>query len=361
MIILGGITFVAQLTVGDAGRAWQTYLINFLFWSAIAQGGLLFAIIMHLTRARWSGPMQRISESFVMFFPISLVLFLIIFAGKDLLFPWLHEDLHGKELWLNMPFLFARDLLGLIILYGLGFGYVRYSMMLNNGGDEQQCRDRMTRFSVLYAIGYALVLTLIGFDLVMSMDPHWFSTLFGAYIFVKAFYIGLGGLIILSALLHLGSKKESILTPDHFHNIGKLFFGFCLVWADFFYCQFVVIWYGNLPEETSYIILRTMVQPWQSLSWIVFTICFIAPFFILLNKNIKKRPTAMLLLCIVILGGIWLEHVLLLGPILSPSGFNVGITEILISFGFFGMMAMAIYLYINRFGKVIFRKTVHKN
>jgi hypothetical protein len=105
------------------------------------------------------------------------------------------------------------------------------------------------------------VLSLIGYDLVMAADPHWYSTLFGAYSFVKAVYIGFGALIVLSGAAAPEHKKQLSVEESQFHDIGKLFFAFCLVWADFFYAQFVVIWYGNIPEETAYIIERTMAHP----------------------------------------------------------------------------------------------------
>jgi hypothetical protein len=200
------------------------------------------------------------------------------------------------------------------------------------------------------------VLSLISLDLVMSMDPHWFSTLFAAYSFVKAFYIGLGALIILAAVSHLNG--HSGLTPSHFHDLGKLFFAFCLAWADFFYCQFIVIWYGNIPEETSYIIQRTMVSPWNSLAWVIFTLSFIIPFVILLNKKIKTKPIFMIVLCSVVLIGIWLEHLLLLGPALNhdattlPLGFSDG----LITLGFLGLMAMAVSWFLNLFPELILNK-----
>ncbi|MBW1865420.1 MAG: hypothetical protein JRI64_07300, partial [Deltaproteobacteria bacterium] len=99
LFILGAVTFLWGLAGHHPERAWQAYLINFLLWSAIAQGALLFSAVMHMTKARWSGPLSGLSESFASFFPISFVLFLILLMGKNHLFPWLHEDLHGKEVW----------------------------------------------------------------------------------------------------------------------------------------------------------------------------------------------------------------------------------------------------------------------
>ena len=105
---IGVVTFMYGMISGQSAHTWQTYLINFLLWSAIAQGAVLFSAVMHMTNARWSGPLSNLSEAFTAFFPISFVLFLILFLGSNHIFPWLHEDLHGKEVWLNVPFLFTR-------------------------------------------------------------------------------------------------------------------------------------------------------------------------------------------------------------------------------------------------------------
>jgi hypothetical protein len=356
-------------------RVWQSYLINFLLWSAIAQGGLLFSVLMHTVKARWSGPLSNLAESFTAFFPISFGLFLILFLGRDDLFPWLHQDLHGKEVWLNIPFLFTRDFVGLLILYGLGFFYLYHALWLKldrsiSSGrirtflykrwdqhipDAKTCNRRMTVFGILYILAFALILSLIGYDLVMSLDPHWYSTLFGAYTFVKAFYVGLGGIIILASALHLYQGIEFKLKLSDFHDIGKLFFAFCLVWADFFYVQLVVIWYGNIPEETAYVIERTMTPPWNSLAWFIFIICFIMPFFILLNKKIKTKPVFMSILCAVVIMGIWLEHLLLIGPALNPhaSALPLGLIDGLIFIGFLGSMALAVTVFLNLFPELV--------
>jgi Ni/Fe-hydrogenase subunit HybB-like protein len=371
LVLVGFVSFLIQLSGSHPERAWQAYLINFLLWSAMAQGGLLFSAVMHITNARWSQPLQGLSESFAAFFPISLVLFLLLFLGSDHIFPWVDHDLHGKETWLNVPFLFSRDVIALLVLYGLGLGYLYYALRLRqeqiqpkgrirslllerwskDERDAEWCRSRMSLFSVLYIAAYALVLTLIAFDLVMSMEPHWVSTLFGPYHFVKAFYVGLAALIILASLFRFSQGEASGLSASHFHDLGKLFFAFCLLWADFFYCQLLVIWYGNISEETSYIIKRTMVQPWNTLAWTVFVVCFIIPFVILLSQKIKTKPIIMTLLCSAVLVGIWLEHLLLLGPALNhdvtslPLGFGDG----LISLGFLGLMAMAVAGFLNLF------------
>jgi len=371
LAVIGLAAFMVQLSGTHPDRAWQAYLINFLLWSAVAQGGLLFSTVTRICKARWSKPLQDIAESFVAFFPFSLALFLLLFLGRESLFPWLHHELHGKESWLNIPFLFSRDLIGLLILYGLGLAYVYYALRLRlgttpeKGGlralflrnwtgsepEQRTCDRRMNVLAVLYILAYTLVLTLIAFDLMMSMEPHWFSTLFGPYYFVKAFYLGLGALITLAAIISLVRGEDSGLTPSHFHDLGKLFFAFCLLWADFFYAQLLVIWYGNISEETTFVITRTVFLPWKYLAWTVFIVSFVIPFLVLLNRPIKSKPIPMIILCIVVFIGIWLEHLLLLGPALSPQATSLplGLADVLITLGFLGLLIFAVTFFLRIF------------
>jgi hypothetical protein len=374
LINIGLAAFIYGIIGDHPEKAWQAYLINFLLWSAIAQGAVLFSVVMHMTKARWSGPLSALSESFAAFFPLSFVLFLILFIGRTHIFPWLHEDLHGKEVWLNIPFLFTRDCIGLLVLYAIGFAYLYNALQLRSDANQAQgafgqmivkgwirnkrsplqVKKKMTIWAGLYILAFTLVLSLIGYDLVMSMDPHWISTLFGGYTFVKAFYVGLGALIILAAITRIRKGKSSGLEPSHFHDIGKLFLAFCLLWADFFYVQLTVIWYGNIPEETHYVIERTVMVPWNTLAWTIFGICFIIPFVILLNKKVKSKPVFMVILCSVIIIGFWLEHLLLLAPALSHDvhSLSLSVSDALITVGFFGLMVIAVSFFLKRFPEI---------
>jgi hypothetical protein len=360
----GLIAFLAGILGPHPQRAWQAFLINFLLWSAMAQGAVLFSAVTHTAKARWSGPLSGLATAFAGFFPLSFVCFLTLLIGKNHLFPWLHEDLHGKEIWLNIPLLFTRDGIGFLLLYGIGWAFLSQDLKLKlgaaapgnglrsllvgripqNEAEIERVRSRKALWGGLYCFAFALVLSLIGFDLVMSMDPHWFSTLFGAYHFVKAFYVGLGALIILAAIVHLRRGPGAGIAAAHFHDLGKLFFAFCLLWADFFYVQLTVIWYGNIPEEASYVILRTVTPPWNALAWVVFIVGFVVPFIVLINRRVKTMPRAMIALCGIVILGIWLEHLLLLGPALNHAAAELplGLTDGLVFIGFLGLMVLAL-------------------
>ncbi|CAB5088446.1 Putative uncharacterized protein TTHA1760 [Olavius algarvensis associated proteobacterium Delta 3] len=371
-LVIGTVSFMVGLAGDHPERAWQAYLVNFLLWTGMAAGGVLFSALMHVTGAKWSGRMAAIAESFSAFFPVSFMLFLILFFGKSYVFPWLHHDLHGKDVWLNIPFLFTRNVVALLVLYGFGFAYLYNSLQLKYGSEtdpsgnlrqnlyrrwqdrdisSERIRERMTFLGFLYCFCFAIVLSLIGYDLVMASDPHWISTLFGAYTFVKAVYLGFAALIILSSILYIRNGDATGLKSAHFHDLGKLFFGFVFVWGDFFYAQLVVIWYGNIPEETAFVIERVMIFPWSRLAWIVLIVSFVFPFLILLNQKIKTIPMAMVAICTVAISGIWLEHFLLLGPAFSHGahGLTIGVSDVLITLGFFGLMAFAVMFFLDQF------------
>ncbi len=342
---VGLAAFLAGLFGREPGRAWQAFLVNFLLWSAAAQGAVLFSAVTHVVRARWAEPLKGLAEAFAGFFPVSLALFPVLLLGRDHLFPWRHMELHGQEAWLNLPFLAARDGIGLLLLYGCGFAFLAARRPAPGAQalppEAAQRRERRQRvWAGLYCFAFAVVLSLIGFDLVMSLDPHWVSTLFGAYHFVKAFYIGLAALIVLAAAVALRQGPGGPLTAERFHDLGKLFFAFCLLWADFLYVQLMVIWYGNIPEETHYVILRTMLAPWRALAWTVFLLGFGLPFLVLLNRRVKTRPKWMLALGALVIIAIWLEHLLLIGPALYPeaAAWPLGAIEVLVFIGFFGLM-----------------------
>ncbi|WP_300456853.1 hypothetical protein [Desulfobacula sp.] len=373
---LGFLFFTVLAAGAHPEKAWLVYLTNFLFFTVLSCGGLLFSTLMHFVKAKWSHSFAAIAEAFSAFFPVSFVLFLLLFIGQDHVFTWLGQDLHGKEVWLNVPFLFFRDCVAFLILYSLGFAYLYYSLKFRLKAapkntrmktflfrhldhppqDPETIKHRMTVFAGWYMFAFAMCLALIGFDLVMSTDPHWYSTLFGAYTFIKAIYAGFGAIILLVAILHSIPRVPFTLTPAQLGDMSTLFFGFSIVWGDFFYSQFVVIWYGNIPEETAYIIERTMTQPWSTLAWTVFIGCFILPFIILLSRNIKKTPWCMIVISACVLSGLWIEHFLLLGPSFlhqDPGVFPIGINEIIISLGFLGLIVICLLAYFKEFPDVL--------
>lgn len=183
----------------------------------------------------------------------------------------------------------------------------------------------------------------------MSLDPHWYSTLFGAYYFMGSFYLALAALYFLSFLGRNAFRLKEIIHPHHLHDLGKLVFAFCIFTGYLFYVQFLVIWYGNLPEETRYVILRVKLTPWEPIAWIVLATTFLIPFLLLLRRKIKMAPLPMMILSGIILAGMWVERFLLIAPsIWEGEGIPLGFLEILITGGFVGIMGLGMILFLER-------------
>lgn len=368
LLAAGGIGFATAVSGASALRAWQIFLVNFLFWSGIAQAGVAFSAILHVTNARWGRPLQRMAEATASFLPVSFLLFLALYFGREQLFPWISHPVPEKAAWLNLPFLFARDGIGLLMLYGLSLLFLYYSLRPDVGlirgrqggnpgalhraltagwrGLEQERRRSRRALAVLspiLLILYAVVFSLIGFDLVMSLDPHWHSALFGGYFFVGNLYLGLATLALVAVLARRYLRLEAYVTPSHFHDVGKLVFAFCLLWTYLFWAHYLPIWYGNLPEETEFVLARVrgLWSPW---AWSVLALCFAIPFVVLLSRQVKRRPGTLFAISAVVVAGMWLERYVLVVPSLwTEDWVPLGGLEVLITLGF---LAGAVLCYL---------------
>jgi hypothetical protein len=364
MILAGAVTFLAGISGVHSLRAWQAYLTNYVFWTGLAFGTFLFSPVLTMTGARWGKPLKRIAEAPGAFLPAAFVLFWVLYLGKEEIFPWIREPVPEKAVWLNSGFMFAREGIGLLALAAVGVAILVHSVKSDlkmlpragGSGDAPRPQENAAHFralgilSPLYGVLYGFVLTLFAFDLIMSLDPHWYSTLFGAYFFTGSFYSGLAALFILAVFAVKRMGMGNFIFPKQFHDLGKLLLGFCLLTGDFFYAQFLVIWYGNLPEETRYVLLRVHQPPWEPLAWVVLITAFGIPFAVLLSRKVKMKPLPMVFLSTLILAAMWLERFLLVAPSLWKGGYiPLGWMELMITVGFFGLVALCTLGFLRRY------------
>jgi hypothetical protein len=343
--ILGLILFVQSLLAGPAtaDRAWQLFHVNWIYFTGLAAGSVAFAAVQKITNAKWSGMIIRFAEASAAFLPISLLGLILIFtAGYDSVYgPMqraLHELPHSKAVWLSHDFMFARLGLGLLALVVVGWKLVWADMIPDMHAvkaaapDERRLRyERWSRgydgssaavveqeawihrLAPTYAVIYVYVLTLVAFDGIMALQPHWFSNLLGGFIFMGAF---LGAHMLLALLMiygaaHLGVKD--LVSPKQRHDLGKLCFGFSVFWTYLMWAQFLVIWYGNLPEETGFVFARLWGH-WLPVGVAVLWGMFIIPFFGLLGVAPKKSRVTLGFFATVSLTALWLERYLLVMP-----------------------------------------------
>ncbi|HTR60731.1 MAG TPA: hypothetical protein VMH37_03445 [Candidatus Binataceae bacterium] len=344
LVLTGIVGFVAGLSSGNADRVWQAYLVNFLVWIGIAQGGVVLSAAFYLTQGRWAGTTQfRLAEAFVGFIPVGFVLFWGLYFGRTMIFPWVLHPIAQKAAWLNTPFLFARDGIGLLLMTLLSLALVRISRgpqaaaWQRNPNDIELPPPAIRKVAPTLGILFVVVYSLIAFDLVMSLSPQWHSTLFGWFFFAGAFWSAIVAIALTAVILRgrLG-PRNALRNPTVLHDIGKLVFAFSIFWIYLVFAQYIVIWYGDIPVETFFIVHRFYVMPWQAVSYVVVLLMWAAPFIVLLGVRPKKTPAILGTIALGGIVGVWLERYLLVVPSLSPHVLPLGWVEVLITLGFFG-------------------------
>ncbi len=353
---IGAIAFVfAAYSPEQAEDAWRILLINFLFWTAVAQGGVIFSCVLRITNARWGRSFLRISESFSSFLPVSMLLLLVIFAGADHILPYATHHYHPpKDIWLSMPFVFFRNLAGFGFLLFLTYRYVRNSLLQDISPSEPNTYFPRLRKLAPFVVGtYAVVFSFFAWDLMMSLDPHWFSTLFGPYYFMGGLISAVAMTVIISVGLSRYLDLGDYLGDYHYWDIGKMLNGFSLLWAYLMFSQLLPIWYANMPEETAFVIKRISEEPFKTFAWAVFTCCFVFPFISLMPRTHKIVTPILVFVSTVLLCGFWMDKFLLVTPSLSQS-LETSLPQILITFGFAGAFLCAVLLFLRKFPAIPF-------
>jgi hypothetical protein len=366
MIAAGVVAFVFGVLGSAAREAWGILLVNTVFFLGIAQCGVVISAILTATVGNWGRSISRIAEGLGSFLPIAFVLVaLILLFGSHHLYRWIDEPIEHNKAWLNLPFMTVRDLLllGILLVMSLRFVYLSlrpdlylardkvseknrglYERLTANfrGVEAELERTRRTHrwLSVLIILCWAVFFSVLAFDLLMSLDPEWASTLFGAFFFMGTLYTGWCTVWLISAITRERRGLGDYITTQQFHDLGKLTFSWCMAWCYLFWSQFLPIWYGNMWEETHYVLLRVHGF-WQPLAYTVLAMCFIVPFFGMLRKQSKTTPVLIYFFSAVILAGMFLERYLLVFPDVTPDRMPVGFVPIGVSLGVLGLFMLA--------------------
>ena len=379
---VGAALFVLAVSGGGGTRAWQAFHVNWLFFTGITAGSLALNAVYKVANAKWAGVLVRFSQATVFFAAVSLVGCVLIFTlGYDAIYGPMQAQLHGmspgKQLWLSHGFMAARLILGLLALFTVGWLLVRADLIpdmavVREGvGEERRPlyqqwtagRDlspaglaaneiRIHRLAPLYVVLYAIVATLVAFDGIMALQPHWFSNLLGGFYFMGSF---LGGHTLLVLLMLYGRRQlglTDLVSAKARHDLGKMCFGFTVFWAYLMWAQFLVIWYGNLPEETGFVFAR-LFGPWLPVGRAVFLGMFLIPFWGLLFVAAKKSPFVLGLFATISLVALWLERYLLVTPSVTEAhGPVFGLPEAGALMGFLGCFLLAYGLFARMFPMV---------
>ena len=314
-------------------RTWPNVLLASVYVVGTALAGMVFLAFHYVTSAGWSVALKRVAESLASTLPLGAVLILLSLAGVGVLYEWSHADvvaadplLQGKAGWLNVSFFVTRTVAYLVVWLLFLRMMIRVSRRQDTG-DGPAANRRSTVLSAFFIVAFIVTFSLAIFDWLMSLQPHWFSTMFAVYNFAGAFVSGLATITLLAILLRRpGRPLAGVITENHLHDLAKLMLGFSTFWMYVWFCQYMLIWYGNLPEEVTFFVARHK-GAWGVLSVANLLANWVIPFFALLPRGSKRSDSMLLRICVLFLVGRWLDLFVMIQPVFEPEAPRFGIWE----------------------------------
>ncbi|MDX1622875.1 MAG: hypothetical protein R3199_02725 [Gemmatimonadota bacterium] len=375
LALVGVAGFVAGLLT-DPDRAWTALTWNWAFFSGISIAGAVLVAAATAANGTWIASVRRLAEGLTAFLPVSFVIMIVLFFGLDHVYEWVHHPPPKKVAYLNAPFFVVRQLIVTLVLYTVAGALVYWSLRPDlgrlgqrvsgwrarlyerwtggwQGLDVEVERSRRNRAKLAPAVAllYAVLWTVFAFDWLMSVDAHWFSTLFGAFVFMTHFLAAIGATAVLACALRPYRSFSELIDVRSLHDLGKLEFAFTIFWTYLFFAQYLVIWYGRLPEETHYFDLRIW-GAYQPIAVIVFLAVFLVPFLGLLGVKPKRTPSTLTAFSVISLVGIWCLHLLMVSPSVFPDTLALGWIELAVGAGLFGAFALCYMAFLAAFPAV---------
>jgi hypothetical protein len=300
--------------------------------SARRRPALLAGVVGLVLCGAWGIVIRRIFEASSRTLPMLAILFVPIALGMHELYPWTHADhvlhdpvLQHKAPYLNTPFFLVRAVFYFASWIGLAWLLNRWSLEQDRGDVERATR-RMQLLSGAGLVLYGLTITFASVDWVMSLNPHWFSTIFGFLFMGGQGLAGLAFTVVIAAVLARREPMQGVFRLDHFHDLGKLMLAFVMLWAYFNFSQYLIIYSGNLAEEIPYYIART-TNGWQYVALVLVVFHFALPFALLLSRDLKRNANRLILIAVSILVMRVLDLFFLISPEFAPSGANLHLVE----------------------------------
>jgi hypothetical protein len=348
-------TLVSWVT--DPEQFYISYLVGWTFCVSLALGGLFFVLIQHLTQAYWSVVIRRISEVLIWSFPMLFLLSIPLFFGMHDLYHWTHLELYdpssasydsilaGKQSYLNVPFFVGR-----IVAYFVIWSYLAYRLYT---GSVRQDVDpdpsipaKMRKISAVGLLLTSITTAFAGFDILMTLDPHWFSTIFGVYFFGGAFLNVMTFMVLVALLLRRNGMLKDAITTEHYQDLGKFIFGFIVFWAYISYSQYMLIWYANIPEETAFYRHR-FEHGWGTFSAILLVGHFIIPFFALISRPAKRTLPVLGFMSVWILCMHWFDFIWVALPTATEHA-SLHLVNFTATIGLFGILFASVMYRLSR-------------
>ena len=368
MILLGVISGIIAFLV-DSHAAWTNLLFNNYFFLGISLFAVFFVALQYVSEAGWSTIIKRVPEAIMTFLPVTgvIMLFIVVAAalhwnhiyhwmepgimdefitdknGNDIKNPKYDKIIAGKKEYLNIPFFLIRSFIYVIIWVFCA----RKLRDLSLEGDLEGGIGEKSYWKGLKVAGWFIVLFAVtsstaSWDWIMSIDTHWFSTLFGWYIFSEWATIGFASILLLTLYVHKqGYLKD--LNDSHIHELGKFVFAFSIVWTYMWFSQFMLIWYANIPEEVAYHLQRIESPNYRFLFWFSLIINFLLPTILLMSRDAKRNINRLMFVCVAILFGHWINSYLLFAPGTLFDHGHLGFLEVGMGIGFIGLFLKVVF------------------
>jgi hypothetical protein len=305
----------------------KAYLLGYIFWISIALGSLALTMVHHLSGGAWGVVIRRVLEASSRTLPFMALLFVPLVFGIHDLYEWSHAEevardpiLQHKAPYLNTPFFLARAAIYFIAWSALAYLLSKWSLEQDRGGVAQGLW--MQRLSGGGLVLYAATVLFMSVDWVMSLDPHWFSTMYGVLFMGGQGLSALAFTIAVVVLLSRTAPMAHVIQPAHLHDLGKLLLAFVMLWAYFSFSQFLIIWSANLPEEIPWY-LRRMGGGWQYVGLALIFAHFVLPFLLLLSRDLKRQSGRLVLVAVLVIAMRLVDMFWQIGPMHGDTGLSL--------------------------------------
>lgn len=335
-------------------RAWPHLLLDGFYLASLGIAALFFLVSQRVTGARWSAALRRIPEAIMLLLPIGSILMIALFVfGADHLFAWMQPGffahapaIAGKVTYLRPAGVFARTFICLVLWTGFCLLMRRTSLQQDDQPERNLELHRcLTNYAACFTPIFAITFTFFSFDWLISLEPDWFSTMFAIYIFAGTFVQGIAAVTLTAVALRRGPMQE-VISEHHLHDLGKMLFAFSTFWAYIWTCQYLLIWYGDVPEEITHYVTRTG-GPWIYLFALNFIINWIVPFALLLSIPAKRSVKMLAGISSLLLVGHWLDLYLLIMPSFMPKP-QLAIWQLLMAAGVAAVAYLSIVTALGR-------------
>ena len=331
--VLAALVVLAGVFLAPA-RTWPSLLIVAFYLIGLPLGAMIFLATQAVSSGGWHICFKRIPEAVASTLPYAgVVLLTTLAAGMGTLFEWSHADvvaadplLSGKTAWLNVPFFLTRAVLVLVVW----FGFITAMLRVSRRQDAERTtagNRRTVVLSALFLVVLAITFSIATWDWLMSLEAHWFSTVFAAYHFTGAFVSGLAMITVAAIVLRRRGSLQGIVTDAHLQDLGKLLLGLSSFWAYLWLCQYLLIWYGNLPEEVTFYMHRHH-GAWAVVSGANVLVGWVVPFLALLPRASKRSEGFLLKAAGLLLAGHWIDLYYSVQPVFYPEAPVLGIWEL---------------------------------